>query len=148
MTPPPRYSKAFFSYLDAGTKLAKGVEADGILILLERVTDWKRLKKKVGTHTLMVATNDPAIHAAAIEHELYSILLEIPEASIQNQLTQAMIESVADEIIRPGSTVVSIYSNFEYEDIDTISVVFQCLFSVVFVGYVCAFTHDSLSVCG
>ena len=122
MTPPPRYSKAFFAYFDAAAKLAKGVEADGILILLERATDWKRLKKKTVNLTLIVATNDPAIHEIAKEHELNSILLEIPESSIQNQLTQAMLESVAAEVIPPGSVVVSVYSNFEADGIDTISV--------------------------
>ena len=122
MTPPLRYGKAFFSYLDAAVKLAKGIEADGILILLERSTDWKRLRKKAASHTLIVASNDPAIHDAAVENELNSIQLEIPESSIQNQLTQAMIESVAAEIIRPGSVMVAVYSNFESEDIDTISV--------------------------
>lgn len=122
MTPPPRYSKAFYSYLDAAVKLAKSVEADGVLVLLERVTDWARVKKRSSTQTLIVASNDPEIHAAAIEHELNSVLLDIPASSVQNQLTQALLESVASEVIRPGSTIVSVYSNFETDQIDTISV--------------------------
>ncbi|MEL7496854.1 MAG: diadenylate cyclase [Planctomycetota bacterium] len=122
MTPPPRYTKAFFSYLDAAIKLAKAVEADGVLVLLERTTDWARLKKKAANLTLIVATNDAAIHASAAENELNSVLLDIPESSIQNQLTQAMIESVAAEAIRPGSTIVSVYSNFDTDEIDTITV--------------------------
>ena len=48
---PPRYSKAFFSYYDAATKLAKAVEADGLLVLLERTTDWARLKRKSANQT-------------------------------------------------------------------------------------------------
>lgn len=122
MTPPPRYTKAFFSYLDAAVKLAKSVEADGVLVLLERATDWTRLKKKTTNLTLIVATNDNEIHAAAEEAGTNCVNLEIPESSIQNQLTQAMLESVASEVIRPGSTVVAVYSNFDSDEIDTISV--------------------------
>lgn len=122
MTPPPRYSKAFFAYLDASIKLAKSTEADGILVLIERSTDWAKLRKKTTNLTLIVATNDGTIHAAALEHEINAVLLEIPESSVQNQLTQAMIESVAAEVIRPGSTVVSLYSHFDTDEIDTISV--------------------------
>ena len=88
---PSRYSKAFFSYYDAATKLAKAVEADGLLVLLERATDWARLKRKSANQTLIVASNDSDIHAATEKAGLNSILLEMPESSIQNQLTQAML---------------------------------------------------------
>ena len=119
---PSRYSKAFFSYYDAATKLAKAVEADGLLVLLERTTDWARLKRKSSSQTLIVASNDADIHAATVEAGLKSILLEMPESSIQNQLTQAMLEGVANEVISSGSTVVAVFSNFDSEEIDTISV--------------------------
>jgi DNA integrity scanning protein DisA with diadenylate cyclase activity len=119
---PPRYSKAFFSYYDAAIKLAKAVDADGILVLLEQAADWKRLKRKSASQTLIVASNDVDIHEAAVKSEFNSILLEIPELSIQNQLTQAMLKGVADEVLSSGSTVVAVFSNFDSEQIDTISV--------------------------
>lgn len=122
MTPPLRYAKAFFSYVDAAARLAKAVEADGVLLLLERATDWSRLGKKVLDQTLIIATNVESIHLSATESGLNCVLLDIPESSVQNQLTQAMIESVASEVIRPGSTIVSVYSHFDTDEIDTISV--------------------------
>ena len=120
--PPPRYSKTFFYYYAAATKLAKAVEADGLLVLSDRTTDWARLKRKSASQTLIVATNDSDIHAATVAAGLSSILLEMPESSIQNQLTQAMLEGVANELLSPGSTVVAVFSNFDTEEIDTISV--------------------------
>jgi len=119
---PSKYSKAFFSYYDAATKLAKAVEADGLLVLLERTTDWARLKRKSANQTLIVASNEAEIYAATEAAGLPSILLEMPESSIQNQLTQAMLEGVANEVISSGSTVVAVFSNFDSEEIDTISV--------------------------
>ena len=117
----PRNKKAFFSFVEAGIKLVKATDADALLVLLETVTDWTRLKKKTANHVLVIATHDETVHEAATEADVHSIHLEIPEASVQNQLTQAVLASVAAEIIKPGSTIVSIYSGFDTENIDTIS---------------------------
>ncbi len=119
---PPRNKKAFFSFVEAGIKLVKASDADALLVLLEKAIDWNRLKNKTSNHVLVIATHDEAIHLAATEAQIHSIFLEIPEASVQNQLTQAVLSSVAAEFLKPGSTVVAIYSGFDTEDIDTISV--------------------------
>jgi DNA integrity scanning protein DisA with diadenylate cyclase activity len=119
---PPKTKKAFMAFVEAGIKLVKATEADGILVLLERSTDWSRLKKRTLNQVLIVATHDEAVHNSATEAEIHSIHLELPEASVQNQLTQAVLESVAAEFVKPGSTIVAIYSGFDTEDIDTISV--------------------------
>lgn len=119
---PPRKNKAFFSFVEAGVKLAKASDADALLVLLERATDWTRLKKKTTSAVLVIATHDEAIFEAANEAGVHAVRLETPEASVQNQLTQAVLASVVAEIVKPGSTVVSVYSGFDTEDIDTISV--------------------------
>ena len=112
----------FFPFVEAGVKLAKSSDAEAILILLESSTDWAQLKKKTSAFTLVIATNDEAIHESAVEAEIQAIRLEMPEATVQNQLTQAVLAGVAAEMIKPGSTVVSIYSGFDTEQIDTVSV--------------------------
>ena len=66
---PPRNNKSFFAMLDSATKLSKAVEADGILVLLERATDLKRLKKKCSNHVLIVATTEESIQQAVAEPE-------------------------------------------------------------------------------
>ncbi len=103
--------------------LAKATEADAMLVLLEKPVNWGKLKKKANnTDVLVVATNSPDVRDSAAEAELNAILIEMPEASVHNQLTQSVLASVAANIIRPGSIVVSIYSGFDTEMIDTISV--------------------------
>lgn len=119
---PPRNDKSFFSIVDAAVKLAKASEADGMLVLLDRATDWKRLKKKAGAQVLIVATTVEAVFTAATEAEINTIQLENPESSVQNQLTQAVLVSVAQEYVKPGSTIVSLYSGFDTESTDTISI--------------------------
>jgi len=119
---PPQTKKAFFPFVEAGVKLAKSSDAEAILILVEKSTDWARLKKKTSSFILVIATNDEAIHQSAVDEEIEAIRLEMPEATVQNQLTQAVLAGVAAEMIKPGSTVVSIYSGFDTEQIDTVSV--------------------------
>lgn len=121
MTPPPK-TKSFFPFVVAGVKLAESSDAEAILILLEKTGDWVRLKKKTSALSLVIATNDAEVYQEAVEADVHAIQLELPEASIQNQLTQAVLAGVAAEFIKPGSTVVSIYSGFDAEQIDTVSV--------------------------
>ncbi len=116
-------NSSFFSFVEAAAKLAKANEADGILVMLEKPASWTKLKKKTAAvDVLVVATNSQETHDSALEAKLNVVLLEMPEASVQNQLTQSVLASVAAEMIRPGSTVVSIYCGFDTESIDTISV--------------------------
>ena len=121
MTPPLK-TMNFFPFVEAGVKLAKSSDAEAILILLESSTDWAQLKKKTSAFTLVIATNDESIHESAVEAEIQAIRLEMPAVTVQNQPTQAVLAGVAADTIKPGSTVVSIYSGFDTEQIDTVSV--------------------------
>lgn len=115
--------KTFFAHVDAAVKLAKATEADAILVLLEKPVTWTRLQKKVAPiGTLIVATHSEKVIEATKKAEVYSVGLDMPEISVQNQISQAILSSVAADLIQSGSTVVTVYSGFDTEDIDTISV--------------------------
>lgn len=104
-------------------RLAKATEADAILVLLEKTVDWTKLSKKINNKdVLIIATNSNEVHESATASKMNSILLETPEASVHNQLTQAVLSSVAHDFLRPGSTVVAVYGGFENDAIDSISV--------------------------
>jgi diadenylate cyclase len=118
-----RTSNSFFPYVDAGIRLGKATEADAMLVLLEKPVDFGKLRKKTASlDAFFIATNSQDIHDEAIENDVKAVLLEMPEATVQNQLTQAVLASVAANIVRPGSTVVSVYSSFDTDSIDTVSV--------------------------
>ena len=104
-------------------RLAKATEADAILVLLEKTVDWTKLSKKINNKdVLIIATNSNEVHESATASKMNSILLETPEASVHNQLTQAVLSSVAHDFLQPGSTVVAVYGGFENDAIDSISV--------------------------
>ncbi len=94
-----------------------------MMVLLEKPVDWGKLKKKTATiDAFFVATSSHEIRDSAEASETKTVLLEMPEATVQNQLTQAVLASVASDFVRPGSTVVSLYSSFDTDSIDTVSV--------------------------
>lgn len=114
---------AFFSFAEAAAKLAKATGADAILILTQKSFDWARLKNKTAAcEVLIIATHNDDVSESAQEAGITTAILDKPEATVQNQLTQAVLSSVASDKLEPGSTVVAVYSGFDTEHIDTISV--------------------------
>lgn len=116
--------KTFFSFVDSGIKLSKATDADAILILLDHVVDWNKLRKKNASsdNKLVVAAANSEFIEAATEAKITTIQLAMPESSVQDRLTQSVLEGVAAEYIAPGSNVVAVYSSFDAETIDTLSV--------------------------
>jgi diadenylate cyclase len=112
----------FFALLQSAIQLAKSNETDGVLVLLEESTDWKKLSQVASkTEVFIVATSELQIYEAARGAGLNAILLDRPGASIQNQLTDALLSSLAQEFISSGSTVVTVFGWLDQDNIDTIS---------------------------
>ena len=59
----------------------------------------------------------------AKEAGLASVVLNMADSPVYDQLTQAILEAVADDILAPGSWVVAIYSGFDSDAMDSISVI-------------------------
>ena len=114
----------FFSFVESAIKLAKAAEADAIVVLLERRVNLKKLQKKSASskYRILFASAVPEINEELQEAELTNIPLDMPVASIQDRLSQAVLEGVAAEQIQPGANVVAVYSSFDSENIDTISI--------------------------
>ena len=103
--------KPFFAHVDAAVKLAKAIEADAILVLLEKPVTWKRLHKKASPiGPVIVATTSEKIIESGEDTGISFIQVEMPEISAQNQLTQAVLDAVTGDLIMSGSTVVTVYS--------------------------------------
>jgi DNA integrity scanning protein DisA with diadenylate cyclase activity len=118
-----RFTEQFLSFFDLAVKLSHGVEADALMLLLEGPCDWERLKALAGDQKLLIAADVPAQIEGAGEQGLATVLLNSPDAPVHEKLTQAMLESVADDILGTGARVVAIYSGFEPSVIDSISVI-------------------------
>lgn len=72
---------------------------------------------------MIVASDQDQVIAAARTASIDVVeLVHEPEARRQ-QLSQALLEAIADELLRSGDRVVALYPGFELHDIDTISVI-------------------------
>ena len=116
--------KTFFSFVDSAVRLSKTTDADAILILLERAVNLPKLQKKnsASKAEILLASAAAEVNEKIQESDLINIPLDMPVSSIQDRLTQAVLEGVAAEHIQPGSNVVAVYSSFDSDNIDTISV--------------------------
>ncbi|MGD9128072.1 MAG: diadenylate cyclase [Planctomycetia bacterium] len=119
-----RLTDQFKSLFQAAFDLALTVEADAVLLLVEGETDWLNLAKLAGDEIHFLVAADEAEYLLGIEESgLDHVLLDMPESPVFEQLTQALLEATADDLLSPSATVVAIYSGFEAGTIDSISVI-------------------------
>jgi diadenylate cyclase len=104
-------------------RLAEAAEADGVLLLLEESADWPRLKKLVGDEKLVVAVDTAEQLEGAKEAGLEAVMLDMADSPVYDRLTQAVLEAVADDILKPSSCVIALYSGFEADTMDSVSVI-------------------------
>jgi len=109
--------------VDLAVRMAKSDEIDALLVLVEGPTDWQRLKKLAGSRQVLIAADREEQVAGADEAGLFTVLLDMVGSAVYERLTQALLESVADDILEPGATVIALYSGFEAGAIDSISVI-------------------------
>lgn len=116
-----RFNEQFAAIYDLAVMLSKQADADALLVMLDGPTDWGELSKRAGREKILVASDAEGALAGAAEAGLSTVLLDMHDAPVFEQLTQALLESVADEILEPNSEVVAVYSGFDPGKIDSIS---------------------------
>ena len=120
-----RLAGQFAAVFDAAARLAKDEKADGVLVLLDGSSDWQALKKKAeesGVAKLIIAADTPEELQGAADAGLLTVELNMDKSPVFEKLAQALLEAVADDMLEPSSHVVAVYSGFEPETIDSLSV--------------------------
>ena len=120
---PLRFSDRFKTLYGLVVRLSESTEADAVLLLLEGPADWSRLKNLAGEEKIIVAADTEAELKGAKEAGLETVVLRMPESPVYDRLTQALLEAVADDILPPGACVVALYSGFDAENMDSVSVI-------------------------
>jgi DNA integrity scanning protein DisA with diadenylate cyclase activity len=118
-----RFTEDFETICEAAVRLSKSARADALLLLLEGPMNWDRLATLADGQKLMVAA-DTADHVdGAKERGLFPVVLtDMHDRPVADKLAQALIEAVADDILKSGARVVALYSGFEPDTVDSISV--------------------------
>jgi DNA integrity scanning protein DisA with diadenylate cyclase activity len=116
-----KFNEQFATVYQLAVRLCKAVDADALLVLLDGPTDWQQLSAGKGKEKLLVAADSEEQLAGAKEAGLETVVLQLPDAPVSARLTQALLESVAAEILEPGAKVVAVYTAFEAGAIDSVS---------------------------
>jgi DNA integrity scanning protein DisA with diadenylate cyclase activity len=120
---PLRFTDRFKTLFSLSIRLLETLEADAVLLLLDGPADWARLKKLADEAKVLVVVDSAEQAAAAKEAGLESVVLDMPPSPVYERLTQALLEAVADDLLVPGARVVALYSGFEPETMDSLSVI-------------------------
>jgi DNA integrity scanning protein DisA with diadenylate cyclase activity len=99
------------------------LRAEGVLVLVDSPLDWAACAQLASGRKLIVATTSERQAEAIQAAGLACVELEPTGASIVEQLSLALIQAVADERLKAGARVVVVYSGFESELLDSLSVV-------------------------
>jgi diadenylate cyclase len=117
-----RFSKQFAALVEQAGRLCRELPAHAVLVLLEWPTDWQQLRQRVGDVKIIVAGEREDDVSGAADVGIASVVIGDPEAGTLEKLTKAILDSVARGILEQGARVVAVYSGFDPERIDSLSV--------------------------
>ncbi len=119
-----KFTDQLQAFCELADRLATQHDADAMLFLMERPTDWARLRQATGSHTVLLAGDTEETLEGAGDEDFETILLNMPsEAPVYERLTQSLLEAVAEELLPAGASVVAVYSGFEPTVIDSLSII-------------------------
>jgi DNA integrity scanning protein DisA with diadenylate cyclase activity len=111
------------SLLAAAHRVGKDMQVAGVLLLTEVPYEFKAVARELEGLKLIVASHIADVQTAATADGVPLISLSDEPQTRQVQLAQALVEAVADELLQTGSRVVTLYSGFDREEIDTLAIV-------------------------
>lgn len=120
---PQKFVEQFEQFYDFAVQICRTVSADALLVMLDGPTEWEQLQARAGETKVLVAADTAEELAGAKEAGLDTVILNMVGSPVLERITQALLESVADEFLAPGANIVAIYSGFEAETIDSISII-------------------------
>ena len=109
--------------LTAAASLVGGTRATAILLLADVPYDLQAVKSIVGKTPLIVASHKPDVQQACLEDKVTLVPLIHEPHTRQVQVSQALLEAIADNLVSTGDKVVVVYTAFDREHIDTLSVI-------------------------
>ena len=105
---PHRFSGLFATLFDAAVGVAGRESAHAVLISLDGPTNWEELKTRSGDAKLIVAADRREKLEGAQQAGLHEVLLDMEESPIYENLSQALLEAEADDILEPGARVIAL----------------------------------------
>ncbi|MES2791397.1 MAG: diadenylate cyclase [Planctomycetota bacterium] len=116
-------STQIVTLLVAARRIALENDAQAIVLLADVAYDFKAVQRHLERMLIVVGSTHDEVQRAAKSDGLHVIDLQPEVETRQMQLSQTLLESIADDILKTGDRVIALYASFERETIDTLSIV-------------------------
>jgi DNA integrity scanning protein DisA with diadenylate cyclase activity len=113
----------------AARQIAAELPADAVLLITETDLDWDEVVEILPLGKLLVCPTDRALtHRLQSQHVLQVLDIEVGPTPIQERMSMALLEAVAQEKLRSGAHVVALYNGIGVEEnrpehIDSLSLI-------------------------
>ena len=119
----PQKPNRFRAIVSLAVRMARHSNADALMLLAEGPPNFRILQQAAAELPVLLASDKDEDLAGAAENGIKTIRLPRADGPVYEQLTQALLEAVADDLLAPGADVVAIYSGFEADALDSVSVI-------------------------
>lgn len=113
----------FRSLLSAARRIATENDAEALVILADVPYDFAAIRRYLRRFRVVVASDKPDVQRAAAADEIDLVPLVHEPETRQLQLSQALLEAIADDLLKSGDKVVALYALYERDSVDSISVI-------------------------
>jgi diadenylate cyclase len=111
-------------FLSLACEVARRLSAVTVLILPEGPMDWDIVRILSNDEVPIVVAGSAERQIEAIRKAgLVAVEVEPTEVAISERISLALIEAVANDVVKAGARVVVVYSGFEAEALDSLSVI-------------------------
>jgi diadenylate cyclase len=116
-----KFTPEFATVFEQAVRLSLTAQADAVLVVLDGPTDWTAIKQRAGDQKVIVVADLKEELEGAAAAGLATVIVEMKDAPVFDKLRHSLVEAVGNEYLKPGSSVIAVYSSFDPGTIDTIS---------------------------
>lgn len=116
-------SESMLTLLTCADRIVQELNAQAVVLLADLPYDFKAIRNLLQQARLVVATDSADVQRVVREDDIDLVPLALEPEARKMQLSQALLEAIADELLQSGDKVVALYPGFELHDIDTISII-------------------------
>jgi DNA integrity scanning protein DisA with diadenylate cyclase activity len=109
--------------LQCARQIVQDLELQATLLLSDLPYDFRAIAVSLQPQRLVVASHLPDVQQAALEDDVPLVPLLHEPQTRQVQVSQALLEAIADDLLQTGARIVALYAGFERENIDTLSII-------------------------
>ncbi|MFO1095968.1 MAG: diadenylate cyclase [Planctomycetaceae bacterium] len=103
--------------------VAQDLSIPSVLVVSDVAYDFRQMAVELAPHNLLVASHLPDVQLAATEDGVMLVPLLHEPQTRQVQVSQALLEAIADDHLQTGSRVIAVYAAFDRDNLDTISII-------------------------